>query len=148
MARPHLFQPLLAKNAPPHRLLNRTRDLVLAAHVEPAFDSGARRTGLLGRQTLPPDRVLAIAPSNAIHTFGMQFPIDVLFVRRDGTVVKRVLALKARRLSAAVRAFAVLEFAAGHPGVAQTSVGDVLAVDAHVTRDNSQLPTPDSQLPN
>lgn len=129
MARPHLFQPLLAKHARDHRLVNRSRSLVLAAVVEPAFDSQSRRKGLLGRRTLPLDTVIAIAPSNAIHTFGMQFPIDVLFITRDGRVVKRVLSLKARRLAVAVRAFAVLEFAAGHPGVGATQVGDQLTLE-------------------
>ena len=91
---------------------------------------------------LAPDTVLAIAPSNAVHTFGMQFPIDVLFVRRDGVVVKRVLNLKARRIAAAFRAFAVLEFATGSSTVAATEVGDRLEVE---TADKSQLPTPNSQ---
>ena len=105
---------------------------MLAARVEPAFDSRTRRTGLLGRNSLPHDTVLAIAPSNAVHTFGMRFPIDILFISRDGRVLKRVTALKARRLAAALRAFAVLEFGANHPGVAGTAVGDVLAIEAAV----------------
>jgi uncharacterized membrane protein (UPF0127 family) len=74
--------------------------------------------------------VLAIAPSNAVHTFGMQFPIDVLFIRRDGTVVKRVLNMKARRIAASLRAFAVLEFAAGSAAVVRTHVGDRLELEA------------------
>ena len=126
----HVFRPLLQGHARVYRLVNRTRGVALAARVEPAFDSRTRRTGLLGRHALSADTVLAIAPSNAIHTFGMQFPIDVLFISRDGTVIKRVLALKARRISGALRAFAALEFAAGHPGVAATEVGDQLAVEA------------------
>ena len=60
----------------------------------------------------------------------MQFPIDVLFIRRDGTVVKRVLNLKARRIAVAWRAFAVLEFAAGSLAVAETKVGDRLELEA------------------
>jgi uncharacterized membrane protein (UPF0127 family) len=59
----------------------------------------------------------------------MRFPIDVLFVARDGRVVKRVVSMPARRISAALRAFAVLEFAAAHDGVALTRVGDVLAFE-------------------
>jgi uncharacterized membrane protein (UPF0127 family) len=129
VSKPHLFAPLLPRGTPNHRLVNRTRDFVVAARIEPAFDSRARRKGLLGRQFLPSDVVLAIAPSNAVHTFGMQFPIDILFVTRDGTVIKRVLSLKARRLSASCRAFAVLEFAAGNLGVAATRTGDRLAVE-------------------
>jgi uncharacterized membrane protein (UPF0127 family) len=139
MARPHLFQPLLARGARAHRLVNRTRALVLAERVEPAFDSMTRRRGLLGRTTLPHDTTLAIAPSNAIHTFGMRFPIDVLFVNRSGTVVKRVLDLPARRAAAALRAFAVLEFGAGHPVVRETRVGDQLALEEDGTRTRGPL---------
>lgn len=130
MPKPHIFQQLLARPDSSHRLVNRSRGFVLAARVEPAFDSATRRKGLLGRSNLPRDTVLAIAPSNAVHTFGMQFPIDVLFIRRDGVVVKRVLNLKARRIAAALRAFAVLEFAAGLDVVETTQVGDRLEIEA------------------
>ena len=129
MAKPHIFLPIIKRTARPHRLVNRTRDLVLATQVEPAFDSDSRRRGLLGRQSLPTDSVLAIAPSNGIHTFGMKFPIDVLFIARDGKVLKRLVSVPSRRISFALRASAVLEFAANHPGVAHTQVGDQLVLE-------------------
>jgi uncharacterized protein len=125
----HIFDPIVGNPAAPHRLVNRTRGGTLALHVEAAFDSQSRRRGLLGRTSLPVDSVLAIAPSNAVHSFGMAFPIDLLFIRRDGVVIKRVIHLKPRRIAAALRAFAVLEFAADHPGVAATQVGDVMGVE-------------------
>ena len=131
---------MLARPKAPHRLVNRSRGLILATRVEPAFDSRTRRRGLLGRTSLPADTALAIAPSNAVHTFGMRFPIDVLFVRRDGLVIKRVRHLKPRRIAAALRAFAVLEFAADHEGVAATEVGDRLAIEygRNGTTDNGE----------
>jgi uncharacterized membrane protein (UPF0127 family) len=58
----------------------------------------------------------------------MKFPIDILFLNRRGRVLKRVIALKPGRIAASWRAFAVIELAAHHPGVANTEVGDVLAV--------------------
>lgn len=129
MARPHFFQPLLSAAPIEYQLVNRTRDVTLARRVERAFDSESRRRGLLGRPALDSDIVLAIAPSNAIHTFGMQFTLDVLFVSRSGQVVKRVRALRPRRIAMSLRAFAVLEFAADHPGVAATDVGDQLGLE-------------------
>ena len=90
---------------------------------------------------LAPDTVLAIAPSNAVHTFRMQFPIDVLFVRRDGVVVKVVLNLEARRIAAAFRAFAVLEFATGSSTVAATEVGDRLELETASRRSSSPAPS-------
>ena len=126
MARPHLFQALLRQKAPQPLLVNETRGIVLAGSIETAFDSRTRRTGLLGRETFASGAVLAIAPSNAVHTFGMRFAIDVLFVNRSGRVLKRALGLKPGRIAATFAAFAVLEFAAGSPEVAWTAVGDQL----------------------
>ena len=145
MAKSHIFQPLIARPQSVHSLVNRSRNLVLAGRVEAAFDSATRRKGLLGRSALPSDTVLAIAPSNAVHTFGMQFPIDVLFIRRDGTVVKRVLNLKARRIAAALRAFAVLEFAVGQPTVAATEVGDRLELEVVGATAPSLQPQPPAE---
>lgn len=130
---PHLFQPLLGRADVPHRLVNRTRGLVLATRIEIAFDSSSRRRGLLGRAGLPRGTVLAIAPSSAVHTFKMQFAIDVVFVRRNGEVVKCVRNLAARRIAVALRAFAVLEFATGSAEVAATQVGDQLTVELDTT---------------
>ena len=128
--RPHVFHPLFQQE--PHRLLlrNQTRGSVLARTIEPAFDSRARRAGLMGRTSFAPGAVLAIAPSNAVHTFWMRFPIDVLFITRQGRVVKRVLGLKPGRIAAAIRGFAVLEFAAGNPEVLATTVGDQVGLEA------------------
>ena len=123
----HFLQPMLAASSPP-RLVNATRDVVLATRTEGAFDSKSRRRGLLGRAGLAPSEALVIAPSNAIHTFGMRFPIDVLFVDRSGKVLKRVVALGRRRIALSLRAFAVVEFTARHDGVSRTRVGDVLVV--------------------
>jgi uncharacterized membrane protein (UPF0127 family) len=129
MARPHIFESLLRGDAGCYRLVNRSKGIVLAETVEPAFDSRARRTGLLGRDALAADAVLAIAPSNAVHTIGMRFPIDVVFITRAGRVTKRALRLRPMRVAASLSAFAVLEFAADHPGVAATAVGDQVAIE-------------------
>jgi uncharacterized membrane protein (UPF0127 family) len=126
-----VFQPLLRRGAGRLLLVNDSRELILADSIEAAFDSRSRRTGLLGRTALAAGSVLAIAPSNAVHTFSMRFPIDVLFITREGLVVKRVLDLKPGRVAGAWRAFAALEFAAGSPGVAATTVGDRLTLQEH-----------------
>ena len=130
MAKPHFLEPLLKQPGSLYRLVNETRAEIVAAKVEPALESATRRRGLLGRDGLAPDTAFVIAPTNAVHTFGMRFPIDLLFVRRDGEVVKRVIAVPGRRMSASWRAFAVIEFCANQPGVAATRVGDRLRVEA------------------
>lgn len=81
--------------------------------MRPAFDSASRRTGLLEHDAWPQGEGLVIAPCQAVHTVGMRFPIDVLFVRRDGTVEKVGTRVKPWRIAGAWRAFAVIETAAG-----------------------------------
>ena len=125
----HFLAPLLSAPDRPHRLINTTRGIVLATTLEGAFDSTQRRRGLLGRTSVPPDFALLIAPSNAIHMFGMKCAIDVLFVRRNGEVIKQITALQPRRIAIAWRAFAAIELAANHQGVAATRPGDVLVIE-------------------
>ena len=129
MAATHFLRPLLDTPGAPHRLVNATREVVIATAIEGAFDSASRKKGLLGRDGLADEAALVIAPSNAVHMFGMRFPIDVLFARRDGEVVKRVIGLERRRIAIAWRAFAAIELRAHHPGVAATEVGDRLVID-------------------
>jgi len=113
MAKPHFLQPMLARPQAPVRLRVERTSAVLAASVEGAFDSASRRRGLLGRDSLAADAALIIAPCSSIHTFGMRFAIDVLFVNREGYVVKTRANVPRRRLTGALRAFAAIELAAG-----------------------------------
>jgi uncharacterized protein len=96
--------------------------------VEPAFDSVARRRGLLGRDGLAEGTGLVIAPCSSIHTFFMRFPIDVLFAGKDGLVLSMRHSLGAWRVALSFRAFAVIELPAGT--IARTGVvrGSVLEV--------------------
>jgi uncharacterized protein len=73
----------------------------------------SRMRGLLGRQGLEPGEGLLLRPAPSIHTLFMRFPIDVVFVGRDGEVVKVVPGLKPWRTSAARGARSALELAAG-----------------------------------
>ena len=110
-------------------LRNMTTGAVLARRVEPALDSRTRRRGLLGRDGLPDGTALVIAPSNAVHTFFMRFAIDVIFVGRDGRVMKVRTGVPARRLLVSLRAFCVIETAVGCCG--QVAAGDRLELAAN-----------------
>src|SRR5438045_8612903 len=78
----------------------------VATAVELARDSQSRRRGLLGRETFDNGRALIIAPCSAIHTFFMRFAIDVVFVARDGRVLKTYSGLGRRRIAFSIRPFA------------------------------------------
>jgi len=109
--KPHFLAPLLSQE-PRCRLV--TGDgRVVAGRLEPAFDAATRKRGLLGRTSLDADTALVIAPCNAVHTCFMRFPIDVVFVARDGRITKTAAGVRPWRLAASVRAFATIELAAG-----------------------------------
>ena len=121
-------------------LRNQRTGRVVAATLEPAFDSASRKRGLLGRDGLPPGHALVIAPSNMVHTFFMRFPIDILIVTRRGAVVKAAPAVPARRLVGAWRGFAVVELAAGALAQSETRAGDVVSLEiAPLPPDNPKV---------
>jgi uncharacterized membrane protein (UPF0127 family) len=112
MKRPHFLAPLLDHDPDACRLLIAESNVELACRIETAFESKARKRGLLGRSTFPTGSAIVIAPCNAVHTFWMEFPIDVLFVDRQGRLLNAVAALRPWRLAACVSAFAVIELPA------------------------------------
>jgi uncharacterized membrane protein (UPF0127 family) len=91
---------------------NRT-GAVLASAVELALTRATRNRGLLGRDSLPAGHGLLIAPCWSIHTFFMRFAIDVVFVTRDGRVVKVRRNVRPWRIAVGPGAYAVLELPAG-----------------------------------
>ncbi len=71
-----------------------------------------RARGLLGRR-LAAEEGLLIKPCAAVHTFGMSYPIDVVFLDRDNRILKIVSHLAPWRLAACGGSRAVLELNAG-----------------------------------
>ena len=59
-----------------------------AIDVMVAATALARMRGLLARPPLRRGQGMLIKPCNMIHTVGMGYPIDVVFLRRDGLVLK------------------------------------------------------------
>jgi hypothetical protein len=108
------------------RVSNLTRNTVLATRMEVA-DSGAKRNkGLLGRDCLAPGEGLWIRPCEAVHTFWMRFPIDLIYLDRKNRIRKLVSAVPAWRLSACLLAHSVLELPSGTIRKTQTQPGDTL----------------------
>jgi uncharacterized membrane protein (UPF0127 family) len=124
----NFLKPLFAGSTTGFQLRNSRTQLSLAANLEVAFEAETRKRGLLGRDSLPPSHAMIIAPSNLVHTFFMRFPIDIAFVRRDGTVSKVRTSVPARRIVGALRAYAVIELAAGELSRSRTAPGDRLEV--------------------
>jgi hypothetical protein len=107
---------------------NLTRGTLLATSLEVADTSPKRNKGLLGRKGLAPGGGLWIAPCESVHTFFMQFPIDLVYLDRGNKVRKTRSAVPPWRLSACLSAYSILELPAGTIRDTQTQPGDELEI--------------------
>lgn len=112
-------------------VFNRTKQTFLAYRARVADSVIGRLVGLLGRRSLDGDGGLWIIPSSGIHTVGMLFTIDVVFLDRDLRVValsELVRPFSITRLS--WQAESVLELPAHTIFRSQTEIGDHLVISA------------------
>jgi uncharacterized protein len=86
-------------------------DLAVGIGVHEACGFRARFLGLAFLD--PGDGALLIRRCRSVHTFGMRFPLDVVFVDRDWRVVRLVRDVGPRRFVSCRDAAAVIEVAAG-----------------------------------
>lgn len=94
------------------KLVRASTGAVLAADLRTARTPLARMRGLMGRTNMPGDG-LVITPADSIHTAFMRMPIDLIFLARDGRVIKLCPAVPPWRLRLAPRgAHVVLELPA------------------------------------
>jgi uncharacterized membrane protein (UPF0127 family) len=82
--------------------------------------------GLLGRNGLELGSGMLIDRAGSVHMFFMRFPIDVVFLARDRTVVGIKHRLSPWRVAGARRAVASLELPAGRAAEVGVEKGDVL----------------------
>jgi uncharacterized membrane protein (UPF0127 family) len=108
------------------QLRNASRGSIVATMVIPAFERTRRNKGLLGRRSFAPGSALILAPCSSVHTFFMKFPIDIVFMSRDGEVLKVVPRCRAWRLAFGIGAFAVIELPSAAAKATGTGVGDRL----------------------
>jgi uncharacterized protein len=108
------------------RVINVTRSTELASKAEVAKSGGKRSKGLLGRKGLMPGEGMWILPCEAIHTFFMQFAIDLVYLDRRNHIKKVVSNVSPWRLSACLSAHSVLELPSGTVHNSQSRAGDVV----------------------
>lgn len=103
------------------------RSLADGCTVVEAATQRARRRGLSRLDSLPPDVALHIPNCPSVHTFGMRFPLDLIWLRKDGTVARVDRAVGSARMRACFRARSVVETLGGEAdrfltaGVGQTA---------------------------
>jgi uncharacterized protein len=122
----HILQRRFRKPDVRLRISNLTRQAELADCVEVADNGAKRRKGLLGREMLSAGEGLWIVPCEAVHTLGMQFAIDLVYLDRDRRVQKVRNDVPPWRLSVCFSAHSVLELAPGSIRRSGTKQGDML----------------------
>ncbi len=111
------------------RVFNCSRQTLIAWEVEVVGTAWDRMRGLIGRspEEFRPGRGLLISPSEGIHTIGMSFPIDVVYLDSDHRVIQVYHRLRPFRFgSVRFKAKSVLELPAGTLKESRTEVGDLL----------------------
>jgi len=84
-----------------------------------------RLVGLLSRAHLSDDDGLLFPKCSAVHTFGMRFSIDVLFLDADCRVVK-IATMNPWRIQSVRGACSVLELNAGAAKFHELKIGQIL----------------------
>jgi uncharacterized protein len=94
-----------------HGHLTRANNDQVIRNISKTTNFIERMRGLLASPPIKQNEGLLITPCSSVHTFGMRYDIDLVFIDKQWTVVKTVKSLKPWRMSASNAAFMVLELA-------------------------------------
>lgn len=98
---------------------------MIADRIENGNTFFKRFIGLMGRAELQDNQGCYLSPCNSIHTFSMRFPIDVLFLSKEGIVLEIESRMKPWHVKPIVLyARSVLELTAGSAEQHGISTGD------------------------
>jgi uncharacterized membrane protein (UPF0127 family) len=112
-------------------IYNKTRETFVATEAIVADSYLRRLVGLLGKtkRWAQLGRGLWIVPSRGVHTIGMMFPIDLIFLSKEKEVVHVEEHLRPFRISAvSLKATSVLELPAHTVFRTGTQVGDRMEI--------------------
>ena len=118
---------------------NKTRERFVATHATVADGYFSRLVGLLGttRRWARPGKGLWIIPSHGVHTIGMMYALDLIFLDRNHKVVDVEEHVRPFRISkVSFKAESVLELPVHTVFRTETHVGDQLEISrvrAHET---------------
>lgn len=110
-------------------VFNLTKNTWLATTVRKADNFLTRLVGLLRRSSLGPEEALWLIPSKGVHTFGMRFPIDVIFLNENNKVIDTISDMAPNRISRLhLSSHSILELPPGTIEKSTTMVGDQLEI--------------------
>lgn len=112
----------------------------LATKIRKADTFLTRLLGLLPRHRLAPEEALWLVPGKAVHTVGMKFPIDVIFIDRYKKVVAIVPSMAPNRATRFyLGAHSILELPKGTIAKSCTQPGDRLDISSEVSAEVADL---------
>lgn len=110
---------------------NQTRECFLCLGVVPADNTIARLKGLIGRLKLKLDEGLWVVPSQGIHTVGVFFPLDLIYLDDSYKVIHVIEHFPQFRIAPLrIQAASVLELPTHTIYTSQTQPGDQLIICA------------------
>jgi uncharacterized membrane protein (UPF0127 family) len=108
----------------------------IARHVQLACSFQSRCRGLLSRSAMLKEEGLLLIPGGSIHTLGMRFSIDVVFLNRQMRILGLAEQVRPWRIRVAPRGTRrVLELAAGQIAAHRLKPGIYLIVDTETPSD-------------
>jgi uncharacterized membrane protein (UPF0127 family) len=112
-------------------VFNRNRESFLGLRVAPADTWLMRMKGALGKLGWQPDDGIWLSPSRGIHTIGMLFPIDLVYLDAANRVIHLVEHLGPFRISPIkIRCASILELRPRAIYASNTQIGDQLLICA------------------
>ncbi len=111
------------------RIINVSKGKVIAERAEMADNFFSRLKGLIGKKSISDSEALVLRPCVAIHTLGMKFHIDVIFLGKDNTVVAIRKGLPPNRLAGFhFNAISAVELPSGTLERTGTTIGDRIEI--------------------
>ncbi|MBU0468637.1 MAG: DUF192 domain-containing protein [Candidatus Omnitrophica bacterium] len=113
------------------KILNKTKQNIIADKAKVADSFLTRMVGLLNRESFSEGEALVITRCNSIHMFFMKFAIDVVFVSKENVVVGLVSDIRPFQLSRIYfRSSYVVELPSSAILSAGISIGDQIEISS------------------
>lgn len=112
---------------------------VIIRNVDVASGFWERFRGLMFAQSIPDSYGLLIKPCSQIHMMNMKFPLDIIYLSDDGTVVNIDEDIQPWKIGKTVKnSSCVIEVNSGTCARCAINVGDTLTVENTVRNEGTQ----------
>jgi hypothetical protein len=109
-------------------ITNETKTTTIATAAQKASNFLTRGRGLMMAPPLPEGGGLVLDPCGSIHMFFMRYPLDILFLNKEGTVLFLYKGIKPWRVGRIVRGSKMaIELPEGTIDATKTEIGDRIA---------------------